>query len=153
MTCSRCKVTKYCSADCQRTHWPEHKKSCVKFETKPAEPQADPLFVKENDCTDLVQIIRTQFIDIPKVIAFVDPSKAADFKKRNADAYAKKGLKAGSCGHTTSNSQYHIEPADMNSVDKALNQMISTPHFIRQNLKVLLERTEQAYQTIVLKGQ
>ena len=41
----------------------------------------------------------------------------------------------------------------MNSVDRALNQMISTPHFIRQNLKTILERTEQAYQTIVLKGQ
>ena len=26
--CSRCKSVWYCSAECQRTHWPVHKQSC-----------------------------------------------------------------------------------------------------------------------------
>jgi hypothetical protein len=28
-TCSRCQSVKYCSALCQRTHWPAHKASCA----------------------------------------------------------------------------------------------------------------------------
>lgn len=28
-TCSRCKGIKYCSAECQRKHWPSHKKECA----------------------------------------------------------------------------------------------------------------------------
>ena len=27
--CGRCKTTKYCSAVCQKAHWPMHKKTCV----------------------------------------------------------------------------------------------------------------------------
>jgi hypothetical protein len=29
-TCSRCKVARYCSADCQKTDWKSHKKNCKK---------------------------------------------------------------------------------------------------------------------------
>jgi MYND finger len=29
MQCTRCKITKYCSARCQRSHWPTHKTVCV----------------------------------------------------------------------------------------------------------------------------
>ena len=28
--CSRCRVTYYCGNDCQRVHWPTHKKTCVR---------------------------------------------------------------------------------------------------------------------------
>ena len=30
LTCSRCQIAKYCSADCQRKDWPSHKKVCRK---------------------------------------------------------------------------------------------------------------------------
>ena len=29
-TCTSCKMVKYCSRDCQRSHWPKHKKACKK---------------------------------------------------------------------------------------------------------------------------
>jgi len=28
--CSRCKLVRYCSAECQKNHWPKHKLVCVK---------------------------------------------------------------------------------------------------------------------------
>jgi len=30
LVCGRCGNTRYCSQDCQKQHWPEHKKGCVK---------------------------------------------------------------------------------------------------------------------------
>ena len=31
LTCSRCKVAKYCDPKCQKDHWPVHKKECKKL--------------------------------------------------------------------------------------------------------------------------
>ena len=30
LRCTACKVTKYCSRDCQRSDWPAHKRACKK---------------------------------------------------------------------------------------------------------------------------
>lgn len=32
-TCSACHVTRYCSVECQRSHWSEHTKVCEKYNT------------------------------------------------------------------------------------------------------------------------
>jgi hypothetical protein len=41
----------------------------------------------ELEQASLIEIIRTQFVDIPKIIGFVSPEKASDFKKRNSAAH------------------------------------------------------------------
>ena len=46
--------------------------------------------MNEEECDALVNIIRTQFTDIPKIISYVDPAKAVDFKIKNADAFERK---------------------------------------------------------------
>jgi hypothetical protein len=33
MQCSRCKVARYCSGSCQKSHWPEHKGQCIPLTT------------------------------------------------------------------------------------------------------------------------
>ncbi|GAX73840.1 hypothetical protein CEUSTIGMA_g1290.t1 [Chlamydomonas eustigma] len=37
--CSNCKVTYYCSKDCQKRAWPKHKDSCKSISAKPATPE------------------------------------------------------------------------------------------------------------------
>ena len=35
LQCSVCKVSTYCSTECQLKHWPEHKKRCYKYDYDP----------------------------------------------------------------------------------------------------------------------
>jgi len=45
LTCSACRGSSYCSAECQKAHWPEHKVPC---KAKKAEEAAKLLKVMEN---------------------------------------------------------------------------------------------------------
>ena len=42
--------------------------------------------ITEEEQRQLIAIIRGQFVDIVKVISFVDPVRANEFKKRNGAA-------------------------------------------------------------------
>ena len=33
MQCGRCHIAKYCTPDCQKVHWPEHKMNCIENHT------------------------------------------------------------------------------------------------------------------------
>jgi hypothetical protein len=41
--CSKCCITVYCSANCQRQHWPVHKKCCGDIETETELPSSAAL--------------------------------------------------------------------------------------------------------------
>ncbi|XP_030760414.1 ankyrin repeat and MYND domain-containing protein 2 [Sitophilus oryzae] len=51
--CSKCKAVQYCDRDCQRLHWPWHKKSCARLEqkntvaSKNKKPGSDGIDIKE----------------------------------------------------------------------------------------------------------
>lgn len=39
--------------------------------------------LSEEEVTSLIDILRNKFVDIPKIMSFVDANKASEFKKRN----------------------------------------------------------------------
>ena len=59
------------------------------------------------------------------------------FKQKNS---------SGCCGSV--NTRYYLPESEMNSVDKELNTLLTTPHFLRRNLKEILEQTEVAFSSI-----
>ena len=75
-TCSACKVESYCSIDCQKKAWKLHKPLCKKPEEREEDGGKEYILTKE-DQDSLINIIRTQFVDISKVLGLVDPTKAA----------------------------------------------------------------------------
>ncbi|VDB85416.1 unnamed protein product [Peniophora sp. CBMAI 1063] len=53
LSCSRCKMARYCNAECQRTHWKAHKRCC--------EPFSESTSPKENIFDFLQQLRRLTF--------------------------------------------------------------------------------------------
>src|SRR5262249_25618406 len=39
--CGRCKEVYYCSQDCQKKHWTQHKADCIRPEDRPKPPDVD----------------------------------------------------------------------------------------------------------------
>lgn len=104
----------------------------------------------------MVRVIRTQFIDISKVIGLVDATKAEEFKKRNKAAMAEH-LKSHdhdtndedhshSCGDVTK--KYYIPEEHMSFVDKTINSKVSSNAFFKQRLAMILQRAHDATTTI-----
>jgi len=44
--CSRCKITRYCSKECQKAHWKKHKVYCEPYDNKDANHSRNDLFFK-----------------------------------------------------------------------------------------------------------
>ena len=77
--CSLCQQVHYCSVPCQKQDWKQHKLNC-----KPATVSAaGTTLLEQTDVDALCDILRTQFVNIPKIIAQVSPERAQEFQKRN----------------------------------------------------------------------
>jgi hypothetical protein len=74
MICSRCKIIKYCSKQCQREDWKRHKTECFKIsKIKKASIQT-----MSNDATNTI----ISFLDISEVLNFIITNKDNVTKKK-----------------------------------------------------------------------
>ena len=99
-------------------------------------------------------MIKSQFIDVTKIISYVDPEKALEFKKRNAAAQAEHSHSHDDhdhhghdhhghdhhghshAGHSCGNqNKIYIKISDMNSVEKVINSILTSRTFFKNNLK------------------
>lgn len=65
--------------------------------------------------------MRHQFVDISKIIAFADPSKAQEFKKRNQLAHMAQHNQSSSEGNCCSVQNWiYIPDKDLTSVERAI---------------------------------
>lgn len=103
-----------------------------------------------------MRVIRTQFIDISKVLGLVDANKAEEFKVRNKAAKAEHDKNHdhsgahSSCGDHTR--KYYIDEADMSFVDKTINAKLSTDAFFKKHLVTILTRAHGAGISISTKA-
>ena len=96
-----------------------------------------------------MRVIRSQFVDISKILGLVDSNKAEEFKSRNKAAKAEHDKKhdhgheeGHSCGDHAR--KYYISEEHMSYVDKTINSKISTDAFFRKNLVTIIMRAREA---------
>ena len=103
----------------------------------------------ESDTEALIEILRNQFVDIPKIISLVDPNRATEFKKRNQLAHMAKHThdsKEGSC--CSVQNKIYIEPKDLSSVEKAINEVLTSASFFKSNLREILDKVDAAQKSM-----
>ena len=153
--CSACQNARYCSTACQRNAWKKHKVACkkvkqqVKTEDAAVAAKPEQRTLSEVDQDALVRVIRSQFVDISKILGLVDSNKAEEFKVRNKAAKAEHDKKhdhgheeGHSCGDHAR--KYYISEEHMSYVDKTINSKISTDAFFRKNLVTIITRAREA---------
>lgn len=59
---------------CQKKDWAQHKNECTKKTAV-----LDYKELSQADLDALIVIIKTQFVNIPKIISFVSPERAHEF--------------------------------------------------------------------------
>ena len=88
-------------------------------------------------------------MDIPKIISFVDPDKATEFKKKNAAAHLQQGHSDGCCSLQT---QYYMKESEFGAVDRILNSILKSENYFKNSLKQILDQCEQAQSTMLARA-
>ena len=153
-TCSQCKKVWYCSVQCQKQDWLDggHKGSCGGQKQKITKESSTNF--SESDTEALIDILRNQFVDIPKIISLVDPNRATDFKKRNQLAHMAKHThdsQEGSC--CSVQNKIYIEQKDLSSVERAINEVLTSASFFKSNLKEILDKVDAAQKSMKNRAQ
>lgn len=114
---------------------------------------------KEN-CLALESLIRTQFLDLHKIIEMFNQKQASEFKRINAafmevelkgsnhSGHAHDGTHAG-CSHSSAR-RYYMPEDRMSTIDKILNNMLfKNEMFFRvedyKNMRAILEDINRAF--------
>lgn len=57
--CSRCKNEIYCGPDCQKVHWPIHKKTCTPAKTE-VKPNSESAAIADSVAQSIAQTLQVQ---------------------------------------------------------------------------------------------
>ena len=75
-------------------------------------------------------------------MSFVDPNKAIEFKKRNQLAHMQHHSDSANC--CSLQNKYYIDEKEFSSVDRAINNIITSRNYFRDNLTKFLDKVNQA---------
>ena len=93
--------------------------------------------------------MQQSFVDIPKIMAMIDPNKAASFLQKNQAA---KRESKDECGCHTTHTKFFMERRDMSSIDKAICGTITSKKYFADNMPFFLDRVNQAQTSLLTKA-
>jgi hypothetical protein len=109
--------------------------------------------LSETDTEALIDILRNQFVDIPKIISFVDPNRVSEFKKRNQLAHMAKHTHDSQEGGCCSvQNKIYIEDKDLTSLDRVISEVLTSSTFFKANLKDILEKVDMAQKAMTKRA-